>query len=227
MYLNKASVISATSSTAPVPTETDAIPTEIEASVANVVDTSMLYESEPMYLLDQARFLNGVCKVSPFSIIYSPAFYRGFVQVETTLSPVSLLALLKSIEQAIGRRKTIDNGPREIDLDILLYDDITLRDDSVDLTVPHASIAERNFVLQPLVEYAAPMNAVSSADDVLQSCSTPRPSCTQAFNSRSSTAARAGCESTTASHSAQIVNERRTEYTVAIVAFENPHYVDH
>lgn len=66
---------------------------------------------------------------------------------------MELLSHVKSVESAIGRRKTIDKGPREIDLDILLYDDVTVfRDDDADLTIPHPLISEREFVLQPLAE---------------------------------------------------------------------------
>ena len=74
------------------------------------------------------------------------------IQISTSLTPVQLLGFLKSIEKHIGRRKTIEKGPREIDLDLLLYDDIVMRDEEVDLTVPHPLIAEREFVLRPLNE---------------------------------------------------------------------------
>lgn len=83
------------------------------------------------------------------------------LQIETTLAPLPLLGALKSIEDSLGRLKTIRNGPRIIDLDILFYDDLLFdsRDqpgaDSTDerwLKIPHASIAEREFVLRPLVE---------------------------------------------------------------------------
>ena len=73
--------------------------------------------------------------------------------MSTSLSPQDLLALLKKIEGKIGRRKTVEKGPREIDLDILLYDDhLIMRDEKVDLTIPHPLIAEREFVLRPLAE---------------------------------------------------------------------------
>lgn len=74
------------------------------------------------------------------------------MQMRTSLSPIQLLGFLKSIEKHIGRRKTIEKGPREIDLDLLLYDEVVMRDDKVDLTIPHPLIAEREFVLRPLNE---------------------------------------------------------------------------
>ena len=71
-------------------------------------------------------------------------------QVETTLEPLALLDELQSIENALGRVKVIDKGPRNIDLDILLYDDEVI--DHARLKVPHPAMFEREFVLRPLAE---------------------------------------------------------------------------
>jgi GTP cyclohydrolase-4 len=95
---------------------------------------SSVYETEPAYVTDQPRFLNMV------------------VRGETSLEPEALLAFLKRIEQGMGRRSQVRYGPRPIDIDILFYDDRTIRADG--LTVPHALIAERGFVLAPLGEIA-------------------------------------------------------------------------
>lgn len=104
-----------------------------------VVQTSSLYESEPMYHLDQDKFINGVFEIT------------------TKLTPQSLLKILKEIEyNVLGRVKLIENGPRSIDLDILLYDDLVLNDTQVNLTIPHISMLERTFVLQPLCELVPP-----------------------------------------------------------------------
>lgn len=70
--------------------------------------------------------------------------------METDLEPLALLDELQSIESGLGRRKLIDKGPRNIDLDILLYGDEVIRHDR--LNVPHVGIAEREFVLRPLSE---------------------------------------------------------------------------
>lgn len=61
-----------------------------------------------------------------------------------------LLKELKAIEEELGREKTVKNGPRSIDLDILLYDDEKVNLEN--LTIPHARISEREFVLRPLCE---------------------------------------------------------------------------
>ncbi|KAG5914640.1 hypothetical protein E4U61_005479 [Claviceps capensis] len=105
---------------------------EMDRRGIRVKRTSSLWETEPMYVLDQERFLNGAC------------------EVETDMEPLVLLNELQSIESGLGRRKLIDKGPRNIDLDILLYGDEVIHHDR--LNVPHVGIAEREFVLRPLVE---------------------------------------------------------------------------
>ncbi|GAA5881122.1 hypothetical protein JCM3774_000880 [Rhodotorula dairenensis] len=114
-----------------------------------IVETSWMYESEAMYHEDQDKFLNAAIKV------------------ETTQSPLELLGTLKRIERDLGRDfGTFRNGPRVIDLDLLLYgDDVTFdssggRQSTTEgeadkgwwLKVPHQSIQEREFVLRPLAE---------------------------------------------------------------------------
>ncbi|MBC8076565.1 MAG: 2-amino-4-hydroxy-6-hydroxymethyldihydropteridine diphosphokinase [Chloroflexales bacterium] len=95
---------------------------------------SSLYETEPAYVLDQPRFLNGVLRGS------------------TALVPLDLLHALKQIEAAVGRLPGPRNGPRPVDLDILHYGDLAL--DTPELTIPHPRMAERPFVLVPLAEIA-------------------------------------------------------------------------
>ncbi|KAH9829074.1 folic acid synthesis protein, partial [Teratosphaeria destructans] len=97
-----------------------------------IIRTSMLYETEPMYVKDQDRFLNGVC------------------EIETTYRPMELLDRLQDIENRLGRVKGIDKGPRNIDLDILLYRQMAFRNDR--LRIPHPLIPEREFVLRPLAD---------------------------------------------------------------------------
>ena len=70
--------------------------------------------------------------------------------METSLGPFELLDQLKEIEKDLGREKTIENGPRTIDLDILLYDNRMVEDER--LSVPHKRMLEREFVLKPLCE---------------------------------------------------------------------------
>jgi len=126
--------------------------------------TGRMYESEPMYVEDQARFINTVIEVSYFLHSYSflPSTKKAKEKVSTNLEPLPLLKLLKRTEKSTGRTKTFTNGPRVVDLDLLFYDDEFIKigekgDQEVDgvgwLEVPHWGIAEREFVLRPLNEY--------------------------------------------------------------------------
>ncbi|EME38339.1 hypothetical protein DOTSEDRAFT_140714 [Dothistroma septosporum NZE10] len=98
-----------------------------------LLQTSPLYETEPMYVEDQERFLNGMCKI------------------ETQLDSIKLLDTLQAVENNLGRVKLIDKGPRNIDLDIIAYGQQVIESDR--LTVPHRLMLEREFVLRPLCEY--------------------------------------------------------------------------
>jgi 2-amino-4-hydroxy-6-hydroxymethyldihydropteridine diphosphokinase/dihydropteroate synthase len=71
-------------------------------------------------------------------------------KIETTLDPLDLLNVLQSIEIDLGREKLVEKGPRNIDLDILLYEDQIV--DYERLKIPHPGLLEREFVLRPLAE---------------------------------------------------------------------------
>ena len=79
-----------------------------------------------------------------------PDFLNAAAEIETTLPAGDLLAELKQIERSIGRRHRERWGPREIDLDLLLYDDQVIEDSN--LTIPHPEITRRAFVMIPLLE---------------------------------------------------------------------------
>src|SRR4030042_2943936 len=95
---------------------------------------SSLYETERWGLKDQPYFINMV------------------IEIETALEPKELLRLLKDMEREMGRKESSKWGPRRIDLDILLFDDIILNEDT--LKIPHPLMHERDFVLRPLCEIA-------------------------------------------------------------------------
>lgn len=99
-----------------------------------VQEVSPVYETDPVGYADQESFLNCACRF------------------ETDLKPKELLATVKGIEGLVGRTPTFQNGPREIDIDILLYGDVVV--ESEELTIPHARMAERAFVLVPLADIA-------------------------------------------------------------------------
>ncbi|KKK54345.1 hypothetical protein LCGC14_3085680 [marine sediment metagenome] len=99
-----------------------------------VANVSSIYETTPVGYLDQPDFLNAV------------------VMLNTSLEPKDLLHATKQIEKKEKRQRSVHWGPRTIDLDILLYDDLELDDPG--LRLPHPEARERAFVLVPLVEIA-------------------------------------------------------------------------
>ena len=86
----------------------------------------------------------------PVGYAGQPDFINACALVETSLAPRALLEALLAIEQRHGRVRTIRNGPRTLDLDLILYGD--RRIDEPGLTVPHPRAREREFVLKPLLE---------------------------------------------------------------------------
>ncbi|MDA8433777.1 MAG: 2-amino-4-hydroxy-6-hydroxymethyldihydropteridine diphosphokinase [Nitrospiraceae bacterium] len=96
--------------------------------------------------------VSSLYETAPWGIKNQPRFINMAVEIKTGLPPGELLALLKTIEKKMGRKKSMRWGPRRIDLDILLYGDLTVRDDA--LTIPHPHMHEREFVLEPLSEIA-------------------------------------------------------------------------
>lgn len=95
---------------------------------------SSLYETEPVGNENQDKFLNGV------------------VAIETKFSPQTLLTTLKNIETKTGRQHRKRWGPREIDLDVLIYGEMCLQ--TPELIIPHPEMHNRRFVLTPLAEIA-------------------------------------------------------------------------
>jgi 2-amino-4-hydroxy-6-hydroxymethyldihydropteridine diphosphokinase len=79
-----------------------------------------------------------------------PLFLNAVIWVQTDLSPEDLLAACQRVEAALGRVRKVRWGPRTIDVDVLLYDEVTSTDP--ELTIPHPRIAERLFVLLPLLD---------------------------------------------------------------------------
>jgi 2-amino-4-hydroxy-6-hydroxymethyldihydropteridine diphosphokinase len=105
-----------------------------ELPETEVSRVSTLRDTEPVGIVDQPRFLNGV------------------VEIETGLSPRELLEGLLAIERSLGRVRSgvPPGGPRTIDLDLLLYGDVRIAEPG--LEVPHPRLHERRFVLEPLAE---------------------------------------------------------------------------
>lgn len=99
-----------------------------------VMNVSSIYQTAPQNITKQDDFLNCVCKI------------------ETALYSIQLLNFCKSAEAKLGRRAAPRYGPRIIDIDILLYDDLNLA--TAELSLPHPELIRRNFALTPLHEIA-------------------------------------------------------------------------
>ncbi len=91
-------------------------------------------------------------RTTPVGIIDQPPFINAVVQVETTLSPHALLRHLLDIEERHARVRHEKNGPRTLDLDLLIFNEWRIND--ANLTTPHPRMHERAFVLVPLLEIA-------------------------------------------------------------------------
>ncbi len=91
-------------------------------------------------------------ETKPYGGVEQDDFLNGCIEVETLLSPEELLCLINHIEKQAGRERLIHWGPRTLDIDILLYDDLVY--DSENLHIPHKEMHKRSFVLEPLVSIA-------------------------------------------------------------------------
>ncbi|PXW88436.1 2-amino-4-hydroxy-6-hydroxymethyldihydropteridine diphosphokinase [Streptohalobacillus salinus] len=112
-----------------------------------VIARSSIYETEPVGYTEQSKFLNQV------------------IQIETDYMPEALLETTQAVEQMLGRKRAIRWGPRTIDLDILLFEEIVI--DTEQLTVPHPRLQERAFVLVPLSELA-PRAIIPGVDQTVE-----------------------------------------------------------
>ncbi|WP_371596600.1 2-amino-4-hydroxy-6-hydroxymethyldihydropteridine diphosphokinase [Pusillimonas sp. T2] len=98
-----------------------------------------------------------------------PDYINAVIQLQTVLLPHDLLTALQKIEHDFGRERPWRNAPRTLDLDLLLYDDVTLNDPT--LTLPHPRMHERAFVLRPLKNLAPDlMLTQGSIDTLLAKC---------------------------------------------------------
>ena len=99
---------------------------------AQVTRVSKLYKSKPYGFADQ------------------PDFYNATAQLASDLAPLDLLAQLQEVEKKLGKKVVRENGPRVIDLDLLVYAEEVIN--LPELTLPHPGILDRDFVLKPLTD---------------------------------------------------------------------------
>lgn len=114
-----------------------------------IVDISSFYESEPAYYENQDAFINAI------------------VLLRTGIAPGELLGYLHAIENNLGRTRTVENGPRTCDIDILDYQLYACESET--LTLPHPRILERDFVVKPLLELR-PSHMLANGVSVASAC---------------------------------------------------------
>ena len=118
-----------------------------EATIARAVELVSQAEGVDIVAVSSLR------ETEPWGPVEQPPYLNGAVEVETELRPRALLEVLLGVERALGRDRSGERwGPRTIDLDLLLYEDVDV--DEPGLTVPHPRLHERLFALEPLAELA-------------------------------------------------------------------------
>ncbi len=108
---------------------------------------------------------SGIYETKPWGLTDQPDFWNQVLEIETSLSPLSLLDACQDIENSLGRVRIIRWGPRTIDIDLLSYDNKEWKDER--LILPHPRMELREFVLAPLREIA-PDYILQSGQSVLQ-----------------------------------------------------------
>ena len=137
----------------------------IKALGYGIIKESSLYETQPVGYEDQSPFLNQVIEITvPGTLFLRGGSVGGDPEATATVLAEDLLAKLLEIEREMGRQRSIENGPRVIDIDLLLFGDRIIdhsKEDEnrrcihhADVTVPHPRMHLRRFVLEPLCEIA-------------------------------------------------------------------------
>ena len=108
----------------------------------------LIDDSKTTYIVKKSKLIETI----PVGVVEQNQFINSVIEVKTLLTPQELLEFLLNIEKSLNRTRTIKWGPRTIDLDILLYDDLVLNEPN--LCIPHPEMLKRMFVLEPLSEIA-------------------------------------------------------------------------
>ena len=115
----------------------------------HLVDACVVLQQHPAITV---QAVSSLYHTAPVGVTAQDWFVNAVMCLHTTLSPAALLCVTQATERRLGRVTTFRWGPRVIDIDILLYDALQVHTPS--LTIPHAALHERRFVLVPLVELA-------------------------------------------------------------------------
>ncbi len=111
---------------------------------------------QALYLLQCPELVvervSSIYETEPQEVVCQPWFLNLVAEIRTSLEPMALLRRAQQVERHMGRTRTLPKGPRVIDIDVLLYEDLVLNLEG--LIVPHPAMTRRRFVLEPLAELA-------------------------------------------------------------------------
>jgi 2-amino-4-hydroxy-6-hydroxymethyldihydropteridine diphosphokinase len=142
------------------------------ASWAGTPEATLTAAAVRLEQLGQVKRRSSLYSTEPVGFAAQPRFINAVVTLETELDPQDLLKELLAIEQEFGRDRAtgFPNGPRTLDLDILLFDDLKISEQNGEggLEIPHPRLAERSFVLIPLCEIAPRIVGAGSGTTVSQ-----------------------------------------------------------
>ena len=141
-------------------------PVAVYLSLGSNIGDRLVYLREALQCLERhdeikLKAVSSVYETDAVGLTEQPAFLNIVVQLETTLDPYQLLRLCHEVEDQYQRERLIRWGPRTLDIDILIYDDLIL--ETPELTLPHPRMHERQFVLIPLQELATGVVGVSNS----------------------------------------------------------------
>jgi 2-amino-4-hydroxy-6-hydroxymethyldihydropteridine diphosphokinase len=125
--------------------------------LANIPDTTLIKASS-------------LYRTAPIGYDHQPDFINAVAEIATMLDPLPLLRVLLALEDSHGRERPFPNAPRVLDLDLLLYDDLTM--EAPELTLPHPRMSTRGFVMLPLAEIAPllEIRGQGTAEALAQQC---------------------------------------------------------
>lgn len=115
----------------------------------NIETALHFFEQNPLCKMEK---VSSLLPTKPYGVKEQDDFLNGVFCIQTLLTPKEILAYIQEIEEKLQRVRTMHWGPRTIDVDILLYDDIICRDE--ELIIPHIEMHKRDFVLKPFAEIA-------------------------------------------------------------------------
>jgi 2-amino-4-hydroxy-6-hydroxymethyldihydropteridine diphosphokinase len=119
----------------------------VGVQINNIDQSIELIDSNPYC---EVEIVSSVYETSPYGVINQSEFFNAVFKIKTYFELKELFKFLKSVEQLVGRKARTKWGPREIDLDILFFNDLIYVDDEI--IIPHKDLLNRDFVIVPLLE---------------------------------------------------------------------------